>query len=130
MLLALDLDQVEIVEATRRRRGHELAIAEPPDALIIDQNLPDGEGLALIRTLREHPATADLPMVLISAGHDEALRGNVLRAGADDYVAKPIQPARLEALVRELLAAPPEALRERRQEARGRPLRASNPPAP
>jgi CheY-like chemotaxis protein len=64
----------------------------PPDLVLTDVMLPGTDGLELVRTLCRLPATARLPIVLLTAraGSDSAVEG--LTAGADDYVAKPFEP--------------------------------------
>jgi DNA-binding response OmpR family regulator len=131
MLFAMGLAEVEIIEATRAGEALGIAATERPDAVIVDHTLPDGDGLQLIRSLRALPSAHDLPIVLISAGHDEALRSEVLRAGADDYLPKPVDPTQLEALVRQLRSISPEQMRERRERtARSVPMRAPASEAP
>lgn len=67
--------------------ARELAAARPPDVVILDRLLPDGDGLTLIPWLREHrPATAVLVLSALVA-LDERVGG--LNAGADDYLGKP-----------------------------------------
>jgi signal transduction histidine kinase/DNA-binding response OmpR family regulator len=74
--------------------------APPPDLVLSDVMLPGTDGLELVRTLRRLPETARLPIVLLTAraGTDSAAEG--LAAGADDYIAKPFDPAELLARVR------------------------------
>ena len=125
MLLAMGLDSVEVIEASRSSEALRIAREIRPDAVIVDRNLPDGDGLDLIRALRAQPEIADAPILLVTAGHDEALRSAVLRSGADEYLGKPVDPMLLETTIRELLAQPSEVLRSRRERrARALPLRA------
>src|ERR1700754_2679684 len=62
--------------------------------------MPDIDGLELVRALRATPATARLPIILLTAraGPESAAEG--LRAGADDYIVKPFDPVELLARVR------------------------------
>jgi signal transduction histidine kinase/DNA-binding response OmpR family regulator len=74
--------------------------APAPDLVLSDIMLPGMDGLELVRTLRRVPATARLPVILLTAlaGPDSAAEG--LAAGADDYVVKPFDPGELVARVR------------------------------
>lgn len=76
--------------------------AESPDALLIDWNLPDDTGLSLCRWARRHDEALPLMMVTVRDEPGDVVAG--LRAGADDYVAKPFHPevllCRVEALLR------------------------------
>jgi DNA-binding response OmpR family regulator len=67
------------------------------DFLILDLNLPDLDGFTICRELRRHPATARLPILMLTARTSEADRIMGLELGADDYLLKPFS-------VRELLA--------------------------
>jgi DNA-binding response OmpR family regulator len=72
----------------------------PPDLVLSDVMLPDTDGLELVRTLRRLPATARLPIVLLTAraGWESVAEG--LGAGADDYVVKPFDRGELLARLR------------------------------
>jgi two-component system KDP operon response regulator KdpE len=75
--------------------------ARPPDALVLDLVLPDGEGVAVCRDVRRW---SQLPILVLSAVGDEREKVRALDAGADDYVTKPFGSdellARLRALMR------------------------------
>ncbi|MEO7885768.1 MAG: two-component system response regulator CreB [Polaromonas sp.] len=73
---------------------------QPPDAVILDVGLPDGNGLDLCRELR---AAGSLPVLVLSAQGEEIDRVLGLELGADDYVSKPFSPRELLARVRGLL---------------------------
>jgi DNA-binding response OmpR family regulator len=85
------------------------AADRPADLVILDLNLPGLDGLDVCRTLRNRPATAATPIIILTArsGEDERVRG--LDVGADDYLTKPFSPRELAARVR-------AALRRRRVE--------------
>jgi signal transduction histidine kinase len=71
-----------------------------PDLVLSDVVMPGLDGLALVRALREEPATRSIPAILITAraGEDAALEG--LGSGADDYIVKPFSSRELLARVR------------------------------
>lgn len=76
---------------------------ERPDLLILDLMLPDRDGLDLARQLRAEPATAALPIVMLTARVDDTDRIVGLELGADDYVTKPFNPREVVARVRAVL---------------------------
>jgi len=76
---------------------------ERPDLVILDLMMPGEDGLSLCRSLRADPATADLPIVMLTAMGEETDRVVGLELGADDYVAKPFNPRELLARVRAVL---------------------------
>jgi DNA-binding response OmpR family regulator len=75
----------------------------PVDLAILDVMLPGMSGLEICRALRGAHATADLPIIILTARAEEADRIIGLDLGADDYVAKPFSPNELVARVRALL---------------------------
>ena len=74
--------------------------AEPFDLMVLDLNLPDGNGLTLLEELRR---TSDLPVLILSANDMEMDQVTGLEQGADDYVTKPFSLAILRARVNNLL---------------------------
>ena len=85
-------------------QGIQLARTLRPDAILTDLNLPNQSGEELVRALRADASLAEMPIVILSAQSDEALRSRVLRAGAQDYVAKPFSPEELMARLGNLVA--------------------------
>lgn len=75
-----------------------------PELLILDRNLPDGDGVDLLAELRGDEKLAALPVIVLTAKKDVSDKVQGLRTGADDYVAKPFNTeelvARVEALLR------------------------------
>ncbi len=80
-------------EACQRRRF---------DLAILDVLLPDGDGLDFLQELKSAPATAGMPVLLLSAEDEVRDRVRGLRTGADDYVGKPYDSAQMVARAREL----------------------------
>ena len=79
------------------------AKASPPDLIVLDLMLPGMDGLLVCQTLRADPATALVPIIMLTARADEAERIAGLELGADDYVTKPFSPRELTARVAALL---------------------------
>ncbi|TSE25837.1 Transcriptional regulatory protein OmpR [Tepidimonas sediminis] len=75
----------------------------PPQAMILDLMLPDGDGLDLCRELRANDATRALPILMLSARGEPADRVVGLELGADDYLPKPFEARELLARLRALL---------------------------
>ena len=114
IMLSLELHEAVILEASRLEEGYDLAMTESPDVVIIDRRLPDGDGIDLVRRLRANQAMRQVPIMLVTAGHDEAHRWSILRAGADEYLPKPVDADDLNARIRRILSLPAEQRRERR----------------
>lgn len=81
--------------------------AVPPDLVILDLNLPDGDGLDLCRSIRER---SDAYVIMLTGRDDEVDKVVGLRLGADDYVTKPFSSRELSARI-EALARRPRAQR-------------------
>jgi DNA-binding response OmpR family regulator len=92
-----------------------LAVArdERPDLIVLDLMLPEIDGLEVCKILRRVPATAGIPILMLTARAAEMDRIVGLELGADDYVTKPFSPRELVLRIRKLLErtrpAQPEA---------------------
>ena len=90
---------------------------QAPRLVVLDLGLPDGDGVALVSRLRADPRFAALPVLVLSARHDEDQKIAALDAGADDYLTKPFSAgellARMRAMLRRaaLVPAPARVLR-------------------
>ena len=105
----------ELVVHHLKREGYQVAAAAsgeealrqvreaPPDLVLLDLMMPAMDGLEVCRRLRQDPATAALPIVMLTAKGDEVDRVLGLEIGADDYVVKPFSPKELLARVRAVL---------------------------
>lgn len=74
------------------------------DLVLLDVNLPGVSGFDVLRTLRDNPATADLPVILMSALHDNSSVVQGLQLGANDYITKPLDGEVVKARVNTQLA--------------------------
>jgi sigma-B regulation protein RsbU (phosphoserine phosphatase) len=116
-----DADIATILTVTLRRAGFaataavdgvdalEKLGAEAVDLVVLDVMMPRLDGLETLRRIREAPATAGLPVVLLSARTQVADRLVGFERGADDYVAKPFDPGEVVARIRSLLARTEQA---------------------
>jgi DNA-binding response OmpR family regulator len=83
---------------------------DPPDLILLDLSLPLLDGLELFRILRHRPATANIPIIMLTARASEADRVTGIELGAEDYITKPFSP-------RELVARAKSAMRRSRGQA-------------
>lgn len=84
---------VEVITATRGRRGLELAHDQQPDLIVLDLHLPDMSGEEVLQYLQQSEATRRIPVVVLSADTGKKRIARVLRLGARDYVTKPLDVA-------------------------------------
>ena len=82
-----------------------LAQTEQPDLILLDQMLPDMSGIDVLHQLKANPATRRIPVVMLSSEPDPAMRLAALQAGADDYLARPIDDQTMMARLRGLFRA-------------------------
>jgi DNA-binding response OmpR family regulator len=77
--------------------------AEKPDLIVLDLMLPELDGLEVCKLMRRDPATAGIPVLMLTAKAAEMDRVVGLELGADDYVTKPYSPRELVLRIRKLL---------------------------
>ncbi|MBV9172555.1 MAG: response regulator [Chloroflexi bacterium] len=95
----LELRGFRTLAATCGREGIVLARTHRPHVVLMDIQLPDLNGLDVLRELRADRSTADIPVVALTAFAMSGDRTRLLEAGFDDYLAKPIDVRTLPALV-------------------------------
>ena len=99
----LEKENFDVVRTPDGEEALVLAQEEKPDLVILDWMIANLSGIEVCRQLRRLPATANLPIVMLTARAEEADRIRGLETGADDYVTKPFSPRELIARVRALL---------------------------
>jgi DNA-binding response OmpR family regulator len=94
----------------------------PPDLILLDLNLPFLDGIEVFRILRNRPATAKIPIVMLTARTSEEDRVAGLELGAEDYITKPFSLRELVVRVRAVLRRQATPVPERPVIYRGRHL--------
>jgi two-component system phosphate regulon response regulator PhoB len=109
-------EAVELVEFNLKQAGYDVATAADgaealkktrgllPSLIVLDLMLPEVDGLEVCKMLRRDPATAAIPIVMLTAKAAEIDRVLGLELGADDYLTKPFSPRELVLRVKKLLA--------------------------
>ncbi len=82
-----------------------LAQSELPDLILLDLMLPDLSGVEVLKQLKANPVTRRIPVVMFSSEQDPMQRLTALRAGAEDFLSRPIDDQTLLARLRGLLRA-------------------------
>jgi len=98
--IMLQAEQYRVIEAETAARAEIEARSHRPDLLLVDLGLPDGDGLQVIKSVRDW---SPVPIIVLSARTMEAQKIAALDAGADDYVTKPFSAPELVARVRAAL---------------------------
>jgi len=104
LTFALQADGYQVYSAKNGSEGLERARQEKPDVVILDVMMPGMDGFEVCNELRSKPDTASLPIIMLSALGQVSDRVKGLRAGADDYVPKPVNLDELSARVAALLS--------------------------
>lgn len=100
---ALRQADFDLLEAGDAQQAYRLIADRKPDLLLLDWMLPGQSGLEIARRLRREQATAELPIIMLTARGEENDRVRGLDCGADDYIAKPFSPRELIARIQALL---------------------------
>ena len=85
----------EVITANSGEAGLEIAIATPPDAILLDVAMPGMDGLATLSALKENPETTDIPIIFLTAKAQAADRRRLYEAGARGVITKPFDPTTL-----------------------------------
>ena len=99
----------ELIEATDGEQGVAAAVAERPDLILMDIQLPVIDGYEASRRIKANPELRHIPIIAITS---YALAGDEQKtaaAGCEGYVAKPFSPRQVLALVRQFLGEKPSA---------------------
>jgi DNA-binding response OmpR family regulator len=93
----------EVLEATDGLSAISVVQAEQPDLVLMDVMMPTLDGYEACRRLKADPATADIPVIMLTAKTQSTEHKTGYDVGAADYITKPFTPKDLVAHVRELL---------------------------
>src|ERR671925_1415807 len=97
ILVRITLDDPEycLLEAADGTTALELARKERPDLLVLDWMMPGINGLEVAKALRQDPATAHIPIIMLTAKSQEADKAQGHSVGACTYLIKPFSPLEL-----------------------------------
>lgn len=90
----------QVLMATAGEQALLLCARQQPDLILMDVVMPGMDGHEVCRRLKADPATRDIPVIFITAFHDEAAEARGLDAGAVDFISKPINPKIVRARVK------------------------------
>ena len=93
----------ELLQTLEPETALELALANAPDLVLLDVDMPGISGFEVCRRFKSNPLTAHIPIIFLSGMLDQAAKVQGLDLGAVDYVTKPFDPVELRARVRSAL---------------------------
>ena len=103
------------------RAGHDVTATEDgaaaivavknsvPDVVVLDMQMPGLSGLDVVRLIRADPATAAVPVIMVTSHSQPQYIGESFNSGANDFLAKPFSPRELAARIDHLLRGAPDA---------------------
>lgn len=99
------LDDAEFIEAANGLAAIEQIALGPVALIVLDLNMPDMHGVDVLKFVRGHRRSKDVPVVVLTTRSDASSRDTAIAAGATAYVTKPFAPPALLASAQHLLSA-------------------------
>lgn len=103
------LDDVEFLEAANGLAAIEQIALGPIALIVLDLNMPDMHGVDVLKFVRRHRASKDVPIVVLTTRGDDSSRDTAMAAGATMYLTKPFTPPVLLESARHLLSGAPRS---------------------
>jgi DNA-binding response OmpR family regulator len=92
-----------VVVAENGKTALPLVSEEKPDLIITDYNMPEMDGMTFLRQLKSQESTRRIPIIMLTAKDEVESEVEVIDAGADDYLTKPVNAKRLVSRVKRIL---------------------------
>jgi CheY-like chemotaxis protein len=102
-ILAKRRPDVQLRTASTGADGVAAAASDPPDLILLDNRLPDATGMQVLHQLAAIPATAAIPVIILSGDSGRVTARELLAAGAAEFMIKPFDMNQLLAVVRRYL---------------------------
>ena len=92
-----------VILANSGSKALEIAVAEQPDIILMDVNMPGLSGYTVCNQLKSTPSTSHIPILLMTAMDDEENIVQATEAGADGFVSKPFDIPRMFEQIKRLI---------------------------
>lgn len=89
----------QAILASSGEQAQKLVIEQPPDLIMTDLNLPDTDGISLVKQFKEDPHAAEIPIVVLSASPEIDATEIALTAGAEEFLTKPVRLDKLKSVI-------------------------------
>ena len=103
----LEKNGYDTVWAENGKKGTEMVLSEKPDFIILDIQLPDINGLEVLRDIRKSEANGNIPIVAMTSFAMSGDRQKMLEAGCNGYIEKPIDPDIVINQIKEIIGDSP-----------------------
>ena len=110
-LVQINLEKAgyEVVTGTNGREAVEKVQSEKPDLVVMDVMMPEMDGFEALKQLKSDPASADIPVIMLTAKAQDADVFHGWQSGADLYLTKPFNPMELLTFVKRIFDSKGEA---------------------
>jgi two-component system chemotaxis response regulator CheY len=106
---ALERDGYEVRESADGRQALAALHTTAPDLVITDINMPEMDGITLVREIRKLPALGRTPVLILTTESDDEVKARARAAGATGWIGKPFHPDQLRQVVAHVLGRPGSA---------------------
>ncbi|MEL6150528.1 MAG: response regulator [Chloroflexota bacterium] len=103
MTRRLRRENIVVMTAENGKAGIESAMRHVPDLILMDFNLPDINGIEVMRRLQKQEDTASIPVVMVTSSTDVAVRHEAYDAGCRGYLLKPLITVELKMMIERLM---------------------------
>lgn len=110
-LVQINLEKAgyEVVTGSNGREALEMVAQHSPDLIVMDVMMPEMDGFEALQTLKNDPATASIPVIMLTAKAQDADVFHGWQSGADLYLTKPFNPMELLTFVKRIFEAQSES---------------------
>ena len=105
----LQKEGYEVITASNGREALEKVAAEKPDLVVMDVMMPEMDGFEALKKLKEDDATAEIPVIMLTAKAQDADVFRGWQSGADLYLTKPFNPLELITFVKRIFQGQAES---------------------
>lgn len=93
----------DVLEAENGEQGISMAKEQKPDLILLDMQMPVMDGFTALKLLKSDAKTMDIKIIAVTSFAMKGDREKILSAGADDYMAKPVDTRKLSEMVKMLV---------------------------
>jgi CheY-like chemotaxis protein len=96
---SIELFGHQAILASSGEQALSLVAEQPPDLIMTDMNLPDTDGISLVKQFKADPQVAAIPIVILSASPEIDATEISLTAGAEEFLTKPVRLDKLQSVI-------------------------------
>ncbi len=101
--LILEKSGYKVLKAETGQQGFDMALEARPDFILLDIQLPDMDGLDVLRKIRSSEIDSDIPVIAMTSYAMVGDREKMMAAGCNGYIEKPIDPEKVVGQIRRIL---------------------------